>query len=118
MFIKISKRISKKTVLAYTIVEVLIASGLFGLGGLALGSVYLFSTRTFAALANYATLDQNNRNAIDGMTREIRECMQIIGVDTNSHGNVMAIHLINNEGDTVTYSFDAANQKITRGEIP
>lgn len=111
MFIKIAKR---KSVLAFTVVEVLIASGLFGLAGLALGSIYLYSTRTFAALANYATLDQNNRNAMDEMTREIRACMQIMSVTTNSAGNVIAINLINSTGASVTYSFDAANQNLTR----
>jgi len=114
MFIKISKKYR----LAFTLVEVLIASTLFGIAGLALGSVYLYSTRTFGALANYATLDQNNRNAMDGMTKEIRESMQIIGVDTNADGNVIGIHLINNTGDTVTYSFDSANQNLTRAVIP
>lgn len=114
MYIKISKKISKKAVLAYSLVEVLIASGLFGLAGLALGSVYLFSTRTFAALANYATLDQNNRNAMDGMTKEIRECMQIMSVTTNSEGNVIAINLVNCNGASVTYAFDSANQNLTR----
>jgi hypothetical protein len=114
MFIKISK----KSRLAFTLAEVLIASTLFGIAGLALGSVYLFSTRTFGALANYATLDQNNRNAMDGMTKEIRECMQIIAVDTNAEGNVIAIHLINNTGDNVTYSFDSASQDLTRTLVP
>lgn len=107
-------KISKKSRLAYTLVEVLIASSLFGLAGLALGSVYLFSTRTFAALANYSTLDQNNRNAMDRMTREIRECDKIMSVTTNAQGNVIQINLINSDGASVTYAFDSANQNLTR----
>lgn len=114
MFIKISK----KSRLAFTLMEVLIASTLFGIAGLALGSIYLYSTRTFGALANYATLDQNNRNAMDRMTKEIRECMQVIGVDTDTNGNNYAIHIINTDGDNVTYSFDSGNQTLTRTDIP
>ena len=107
-------KISKKSRLAFTVMEVLIASTLFGIAGLALGSVYLFSTRTFAALANYSTLDQNNRNAMDRMTKEIRECDKIMSVTTNADGNIIAINLINSDGNSVTYSFDTQNQNLTR----
>ena len=114
MFIKISK----KCRLAFTLTEVLIASSLFGIAGLALGSIYLFSTRTFGALANYATLDQNNRNAMDRMTKEIRECMQVIAVDSDTNGNNYGIHLINADGDNVTYAFDSTHQQLSRVDIP
>ena len=110
MFIKLSKKFR----LAFTVTEVLIASGLFGIAGLALGSVYLFSTRTFAAMANYGELDQHNRNAMDTITREIRECQRIMSVTTNSGGTYIAINLINNSGASVTYGFDSMAHTLTR----
>lgn len=116
MYFNISRKISKKTALAYTILEVLVASSLFGVVGLALGSIYLFSTRTFAAMANYATLDQNNRNAMDRMTKEIRECRMILSAPTNSTGST--IYLRNNAGDAVTYAFDGQSQRLTRTVVP
>jgi hypothetical protein len=108
MFIKISKKFR----LAFTVTEVLIASGLFGLAGLALGSIYLFSTRTFAAMANYATLDQNNRLGMDKMTREIRQARAIM--QATNVGNTAVINLIANNGDSITYTFDPQLAALTR----
>ena len=69
MFIE---RPAKSRFLGYTLVEVMVATGLFGLAGVALGSVYLFSTTSFAALVNYADLDKINRSAMDNLSKEIR----------------------------------------------
>lgn len=112
MFIKVSKKFR----LAFTITELLIASGLFGLAGLALGSIYLFSTRTFAAMANYATLDQNNRLGMDKLTREVRQARAIMYA-TNDATSAY-INLIDNSNNSITYTFDASIQALTRTEIP
>lgn len=105
---------SKRFLLAFSLVEVLIASALFGIAGLTLGSVYLFSTRTFAAMANYGELDQHNRDAMDTLTREIRECQRIVSVTTNNSGTYIAINLINNTGASVSYGFDSVAHTLTR----
>lgn len=109
MFIKVSRKVC----LAFTVTEVLIASGLFGLVGLALGSVYLFSARTFAALANYGELDQHNRDAMDKMTREIRECERIMTPTTNAAGTAISLSLIASNA-TITYTFDSVGHTLTR----
>jgi hypothetical protein len=111
-------RISKKSRLAFSLAEVLVASALFGIVGLALGEVYLMSTRTFAAMANYATLDQNNRLGMDKMTKEIRESKAIMYAVTNAAGTSASINLINYGGDSVTYSFDGTAGALTRTVVP
>lgn len=63
----------RKTRRGYTLVEIIVATGLFSLAGLALATVYLFSTTSFAAMVGYAELDKINRTAMDTMSKEIRQ---------------------------------------------
>ena len=49
----------------YTLVEMTVAMAVFSISGLALASVFLFSIKSFAAMGNYAVLDQANREAMD-----------------------------------------------------
>lgn len=110
MFIKLSK----KTRLGFTLAEALVASGLFGIVSAALCSVYLFSTKSFASLANYAELDQINRNAMDYVTREIRQAKEVVNVTTNSAGMIITIALVNADGYSVNYNFDSTTGKLMR----
>ena len=96
----------------FTLVETMIACALFSIVGVALAEVYLYSTRCFAAMANYAQLDQNNRLGMDKMTKEIRESRMIMQA-TNNGGNA-TITLLNNNNDTVKYTFDSQLQALTR----
>ena len=44
------------------------------------GSLWLFGSRSFAAMGNYADLDARSRNALDLMSRDIRQATQVTGV--------------------------------------
>ncbi len=68
----------------HTLVELIVAMGVFSISGLALASVYLFAIKSFAAMGNYAALDQSNRQAMDLLTREIRQAKQVTAYSTNS----------------------------------
>ena len=105
MFIE---RPAKSRFLGYTLVEVMVATGLFGLAGIALGSVYLFSTTSFAALVNYADLDKINRSAMDNLSKEIRAAQSITAATSTS------LTLINQDGENVTYSFNSFSGKLLR----
>src|SRR2546421_4102087 len=85
----------------FTFMEVMLASSIFGIASIALMSVYLFSTRSFATIANYAELDQMNRNAMDTLTRELRAARMITSLTTNN-GLINGMTIINNEGASVT----------------
>jgi len=56
-----------------TLVELLIAMGLGSVVLAVIMAVMLFSARSFAALVNYADLDNYSRAALDEMTMEIRQ---------------------------------------------
>jgi prepilin-type N-terminal cleavage/methylation domain-containing protein len=111
MFIKF--RFNSKR--GFTLVETLVAAGLFGIASAALCTVYAFSTRSFASLANYAELDQINRTALDTLTREIRQARVVTDVTSNS------ISFINGNQVSVIYNFDAGTKKLMRyaaGSLP
>ena len=62
---------------AFTMVEMLVASAI---GVVAMTSLVLlcsFSSRSFAAVANYTDLDRRSQVALDQMTREIRQVKQL-----------------------------------------
>lgn len=103
---------SQRRAAAWTLLEMIIALAVFAIAGLALITIYVFSIRSFAALTNYAMLDQQNRAAMDRLTSEIREAMQVTKYETNADANNLTI--VNGQGETVTYSFSALARKMTR----
>lgn len=46
-------------------------------------SLSLFGTRSFVSLGNYADLDNQSRNALDLVSRDIREATGVIAMTTN-----------------------------------
>lgn len=97
---------------AYTLVEVMVAAGLFSISAMALGTIFMFSIKSFASMANYAALDRENREAMDQLTREIRQARQVLSFTTNSVGNSLTLR--NGANQEVTYAFNAANKEFRR----
>ena len=71
---------------AWTLVEIMVAVAVFSIVGLVLMGTYLFSVKTMASMYNYALLDQSNRQAMDQLTREIRQARKVLNYTTNSRG--------------------------------
>ena len=107
MYIKPARRTAR----AFTLAEMLVAVAVFSITGAAVMSFFLFGLRTFAAMYNYASLDAQNRNAMDVMSREIRGAQQVVSYTTNP----ASLTLINDATNTVVYTFhDAPNSSLTR----
>src|SRR5262245_59391878 len=102
----------KRRVDAYTLVEMMVALGLFSISALALATIFMFSIKSFASMANYAELDRENRAAMDIITRDLRQARAVLGYTTNSTGNTLSI--IDETGNKVTYSFNFAKQEFRR----
>lgn len=98
----------------WTLVEMMVAVGVFSISGLALATIFLFCIRSFAAMTNYATLDKYNRHAMDVLTAELRQAQKILNYSSNSTGTTLT--LLNGAGVNVTYTFDSANKKFTRND--
>jgi hypothetical protein len=107
MFIKV--RANQRS--GYTLVEMFVAAGIFTMVGLAVTLLYTNTLRSFAALTNYGMLDRVNRQAMDKMTREIREAKSVVNYTTN---NASSFSFINGDGATVTYTFSPSAKKLIR----
>src|SRR5262249_54011990 len=97
---------------AFTLAETMVGVAIFSIAGLALATIFLFSIRSYAAMANYAVLDQKNRQAMDELTYEIRQARKVVSYTTN--GNASSLTITNGSGDQVTYTFNSTNQTVTR----
>ena len=67
----------------FTLIELMVATTL---GTLVLASVVMltiFSARSFAAMGNYIDLDRKSRNAVDALTREIRNSSGLLNYGGN-----------------------------------
>jgi hypothetical protein len=65
------------------LIDLLVASGIASIVLAGLSLLALFGNRSFGAMANYVSLDQYSRNALDKMSREIRQCNSLKAADTN-----------------------------------
>jgi hypothetical protein len=77
-----------------TLPEYVIATGIGSILVVALMSLSMYSSRTFAGLANYIELNARSVRALDELTREIRRCVSV----TKSYPD----QLILNDGTNAT----------------
>jgi prepilin-type N-terminal cleavage/methylation domain-containing protein len=103
MSIKLFKRTG-----GWTLLEMMIAVTIFSIAGAAVGSAYLFGLRSFQALSNYSILDQQNRKALDILTREVRQARRV------EFKNDDTLVLKDGNYDTITYKFDSNTDQFTR----
>jgi len=104
MFIKPSQNRRR----GWTLIESVVASGVFSLAAMALMSMFVFSLRSMEAIGNYAELDKQNRLAMDRLTREIRQARQVTGFTSNS------LTIEDGDGNTVNYTFNGDMKQLVR----
>jgi hypothetical protein len=61
-----------------TLVEVMVGVALSSILLAMASSLWLFGSRSFAAMGNYADMDAKSRNALDLMSRELRQASQVV----------------------------------------
>lgn len=96
----------------WTLVEMMVATAVFSIAALAVGSLFMFSMRSLASLGNYAALDQQNRHAMDILTKELRESILIQNYQTNATSATLS--LLNGNTQAVVYSFNRNNKQMVR----
>lgn len=90
----------KRSGRGFTLLEMVVA---LAIGFLVLGagvSVYLFSIRSFAAMANYSDLNEKSRYASDLVSRDIRSCISVVSATTNQ------LVLSEPDGSYTAYTYD------------
>lgn len=105
-------RPAKKAAAAWTVVEMMIALAVFAIAGLALVMIFMFSVRSYTAMANYAVLDQYNRQAMDKVTYELRQAQKVTGYQSNA--TFRSLSIVNGSGVNVNYVFDSTRQQVRR----
>lgn len=94
----------------WTLLEMMIAVALFTVAGLAIGSMYIFSARSMVAMSNYGVLDKANRQALDLLTREVRQARKIVSYQASPP----VLSLQDGDGNTIVYSFSTSGKQMVR----
>jgi len=92
----------------FTLIEMMIAMGVGSLLLLVMASFSVWSSRSFAAMTNYVDLDSYSRNALDTMTRDIRQAGSL---DFFSPTNLT---FIERDGQPLEFRYDPAKGTLTR----
>ena len=105
-------RIRQRGETAFSLVELMMAMAIGGIVLVMIGSLSLWSGRSFAAMANYADLDNASRNALDRITREIR---QVQGLNTYTDDFFQKeLSLIDSDGQPLYFRYNKAEKTLTR----
>jgi prepilin-type N-terminal cleavage/methylation domain-containing protein len=99
---------------AFTLVELLIAIAIGSILLIAVMSLTFYSARSFAALTNYVDLDNHSRNALDHVTREIRQADRVLAGSDERTLHLQVTDPVTGNTRQVTYSHDPAAETLTR----
>src|SRR5260370_2934738 len=69
---------------AFTLMEVLMASGVGLIALLVIMLLSLYSSRSFAAIANYVDMDERSQRALDRMSKEVRQAHKLVSYSPTS----------------------------------
>jgi type IV pilus assembly protein PilW len=104
----ISPRADRKSHAGWTLIELMMAVLCGTILMASLTVVAVFATRSYLAVANYRDLDDNSRNALDILSRDIRSMELVTSYATN------AISLVAPDGSAVTYTWTPSTTAFTR----
>ena len=90
-----------------TLTQMMIAVGIGSVVLATAATVFVTSSFSFTAMGNYIAMDENSRNALDQMTRDIRRSQNLTSFTTNQL-------VLNFSGSTnLVYNYDPVGQTLT-----
>jgi len=95
----------------FSLVELMVTSGLGLLLLTVVAVMFSFGLRSFASLGNYAELDGKSRRALDLITRDVRQASRVLSYQSNATSRVLT--LTNFTGGTLVYTWDASTGLLT-----
>lgn len=98
-----------------TLIETLVAMGIGGVLLSVIAMLALWSGKSFAAMANYAELDNSSRNALDKLTREIREVRGMYSYTTNATEKKLT--LTASDGQFLYIRYSIPDKTLTRFHV-
>lgn len=100
------RRLRSGAVLLDMIVSITLGAILFT----AVAAMSLFTAKGFIAVGNYSDLDRDSRNALDQLTRDVRQSRQLTAFTTNT------LTLQDNDSNTLVYSYSPTTKLFTRAK--
>src|SRR5512143_3586857 len=100
------KTSDRKTTRAFTLMELLVATGIAAMVVLALVGMMMFGGKTFAGIFSCADMDDSNRIAMGTLTRDIRTAQRLVSFSTHD------FTLRDDAGANLTYRYDPGNQTL------
>lgn len=99
---------AKRHASGMTLIEMVVASGVGTLILTAVAFLTMFGARSFAAMGNYGDLDRKSRNALDMLSREVRQSRSLTSFSPTK------LVFVGNDTNTLTYTFDSTTHTLTR----
>lgn len=103
--------ISNKSKAALTLVEMMVAIGVGSIVFAALGSLTLYSAKSFSSMVNYTDLNKESRMALDRMSKDIRQSKGL----ASRNGTNLTFFVTNPSGTNIaklSYSYDPLRQTL------
>jgi hypothetical protein len=79
-------------------------------------SLSLISAQNFVATSNYATMDYQSRNALDRISREIRNATALTGFSTSNPQFLRLTNVNNGSGATIIYDAGPGTLTLTKSD--
>jgi Tfp pilus assembly protein PilW len=92
------------------LIQMMIAVGIGAMLMGALASATVYTARSFAAITNYADLDARSRNALDQLTREVRQTLVLTGFATN------ALTFRDYDSNILSFVYNPTNRTLVRNK--
>lgn len=88
----------------FTLIEMVTAIGVGVIVIAAIVTLAIISAQNFAATANYVRMDDQSRNALDRISREVRNATRLIGFSTNNPQYLTLTNEAMGIGTTIKYN--------------
>src|SRR4051794_8346987 len=95
----------------FTLVELMVGTALGSLLLVGVASLYLFSTKSFVSMTNYADMNRRSREASDILSRDVRSAATVSSATSTATNSQLVLHFPT--GD-VAYKFDVAAGTLSR----
>jgi hypothetical protein len=105
-----TRTLSLNPQLAFTLLELMVATGLASIVFLMIMTVYIFGLRSFAAMSNYAELTGKSRISLDIMSQDIRQATKVLSFTTNASAKSLTVATYDG---TIKYSWDSTSRALT-----
>jgi hypothetical protein len=94
----------------------MVAIGIGSIVFAALGSLSLYSARSFSSMANYTDLNKESRHALDQMSREIRQSRGVLSRSATNISFYIDGGIAGATG-TLSYAFDSTRKIVTEQKL-